>query len=104
MSRPFILYRQNSTILDNNNNKMDVLSSTTWPEGLELHHVNTPKALERWTFSLATLLHSCVNDDPPSSALGIQAPLHINKSEEFWHSLSPNLSSTTKLFVRLRNY
>ncbi|KAH7191844.1 putative histone acetyltransferase [Fusarium flagelliforme] len=81
---------------------MDVISSTTWPEGLELHHVDTPEALKKWTPSLANLLHHCVNWDPPSSALGFHAPLPLVKSEEFWLSLSPKLSTTTNLFVLVR--
>ena len=81
---------------------MTVLSSTTWPEGLQLQHVNTPEALEHWSPSLANLLQSCVNDDPPSSALCFHAPLSTTKASAFWLALSSQLSTTTPLFVLAR--
>ncbi|CAG7557891.1 unnamed protein product [Fusarium equiseti] len=82
---------------------MSILSSTAWPEGLQLHLVNTSEALQRWTPSLANLLQSCVNDDPPSSALGFHAPLTTTNASDFWLALSPQLPTTTALFVLARD-
>ncbi|RGP68805.1 hypothetical protein FSPOR_5010 [Fusarium sporotrichioides] len=76
-----------------------------WPEGLELHHIDNPQALEEWTPSLTKLLKSCVNDDPPSSSIGFHAPLSTSDATEFWLSLSSQLSgpkSRISLFVLAR--
>jgi ribosomal protein S18 acetylase RimI-like enzyme len=84
---------------------MTVLTTIDWPQGIELHLIDTPKDLEQWTPSLTKLLQSCINDDPPSSSLGFHAPLSTIDAAEFWLSLSPQLFSSKSrisLFVLTR--